>query len=286
MNEQTAAIGHARDTILDLLIRFGPRLLTALLILGVGLAVSRWVSRWLAGVLGRRDLEPPVRLLLTRTVWAICLLLFAVLALQNLGVELLPLIAGLSVAGAGIALATQGILSNMAAGLTIIFAKPFRVGEYIAIAGVEGVVETITLFSTTLGHVDRSHVVVPNRKIVGEILQNYGNIRQLDVSVSVAYDTDIEASLGVIRDVLRSNPRVLADPEPVVQTLRLGDSSVSIAVRPWVLVGDQVRAPGEVYGALLEAFRSRGIVIPVPQSEVRLIGPQGGPKGAAQAVAQ
>jgi small conductance mechanosensitive channel len=277
MNEQTATIGHARDTILDLLIRFGPRLLTAVLILIVGLAVSRWVSRWLAGVLGRRELEPPVRLLLTRTAWAICLLLFAVLALQNLGVELLPLIAGLSVAGAAVALATQGILSNMAAGLTIIFAKPYRVGEYIAIAGVEGVVETITLFSTTLGHVDRSRVVVPNRKIVGEILQNYGNIRQLDVSVGVAYDTDIEASLAVIRDVLRSNPRVLADPEPVVQTLRLGDSSVSIAVRPWVLVQDQVRAPGEVYAALLEAFRARGIVIPVPQSEVRLISAQGDP---------
>ena len=282
MNGQAATIGHARDTILDLLIRFGPRLLTALLILGVGLAVSRWVSRWLAGVLGRRDLEPPVRLLLTRTVWAICVLLFAVLALQNLGVELLPLIAGLSVAGAGIALATQGILSNMAAGLTIIFAKPFRVGEYVAIAGVEGVVETITLFSTTLGHVDRSRVVVPNRKIVGEILQNYGTIRQLDVSVGVAYGTDIEASLGVIRDVLRSNPHVLTDPEPVVQTLRLGDSSVSIAVRPWVLVQDQVRTPGEVYAALLEAFQARGIVIPVPQSEVRLIGSPGAQSESTQ----
>jgi small conductance mechanosensitive channel len=272
MNEQTATITHARDTMLDLLIRFGPRLLTAVLILVVGLVVSRYVSRWLASVLGRRELEPPVRLLLTRTASALCVLLFAVLALQNLGVELLPLIAGLSVAGAAVALATQGILSNMAAGLTIIFAKPYRVGEYIAIAGVEGVVETITLFSTTLGHVDRSRVVVPNRKIVGEILQNYGNIRQLDVSVGVAYDTDIEASVAVIRDVLRSNPRVLKDPDPVVQTLRLGDSSVSIAVRPWVLVEDQVRAPGEVYGALLEAFRARGIVIPVPQSEVRLIG--------------
>jgi small conductance mechanosensitive channel len=272
MNEQAATISHARDTILDLLIRFGPRLLTAVLILVIGLVVSRYISRWLAGVLGRRDLEPPVRLLLTRTASAICVLLFAVLALQNLGVELLPLIAGLSVAGAAVALATQGILSNMAAGLTIIFAKPYRVGEYIAIAGVEGVVETITLFSTTLGHVDRSRVVVPNRKIVGEILQNYGNIRQLDVSVGVAYDTDIEASLAVIRDVLRSNPRVLKEPDPVVQTLRLGDSSVSIAVRPWVLVEDQVRAPGEVYAALLEAFRARGIIIPVPQSEVRLIG--------------
>lgn len=275
MNEQTATISHARDTMLDLLIRFGPRLLTALLILGVGLAVSRWVSRWLAGVLGRRDLEPPIRMLLTRTAWAICVLLFAVMALQNLGVELLPLIAGLSVAGAAVALATQGILSNMAAGLTIIFAKPYRVGEYIAIAGVEGVVDSITLFSTTLGHVDRSRVVVPNRKIVGEILQNYGNIRQLDVSVGVAYDSDIEVSLAVIRDVLRANPRILTDPEPVVQTLRLGDSSVSIAVRPWVLVHDQVRAPGEVYAALLEAFRARGIVIPVPQSEVRLISAQG-----------
>jgi small conductance mechanosensitive channel len=272
MNDQAIAINHARDTMVDLLIRFGPRLLTALLILAVGLVLTRWVSRWLGGVLSRRDLEPPVRLLLTRVAWAACAALFAILALQNLGVELLPLIAGLGVAGAGIALATQGILSNMAAGLTIIFAKPFRVGEYIAIAGVEGVVETITLFSTTLGHVDRSHVVVPNRKIVGEILHNYGHIRQLDVSVGVAYETDIEVPLAVIREVLQSNPRVLKDPEPVVQTVRLGDSSVAIAVRPWVLVQDQVRAPGEVYASLLEAFRARGIVIPVPQSEVRLIG--------------
>lgn len=273
MNEQTAAISHARDTILDLLIRFGPRLLTALVILAVGLGISRWVARALAGVLARRELEPPVRQLLTRVAWAACMALFLIMALQNLGVELLPLIAGLGVAGAGVALATQGVLSNMAAGLTIIFAKPFRVGEYIAIAGVEGVVETITLFSTTLSHVDRSRVVVPNRRIVGEILHNYGNIRQLDVNVGVAYDIDVEVPLAVIREVLQSNPRVLKDPEPVVQTERLGDSSVSIAVRPWVLVQDQVRAPGEVYAALLEAFRSRGIVIPVPQSEVRLVRP-------------
>jgi small conductance mechanosensitive channel len=282
MNQQTASISHARDTIIELLIRFGPRLLTALVILAIGLACSRWVSRWVAALLGRRELEPPVRLLLTRVVWAACAAFFLVLALQNLGVELLPLIAGLSVAGAGVALATQGILSNMAAGLTIIFAKPFRVGEYIAIAGVEGVVESITLFSTTLGHVDRSRVVVPNRKISGEILHNYGHIRQLDVNVGVAYDIDVEVPLAVIREVLRSNPRVLKEPEPVVQAVQLGDSSVGIAVRPWVMVEDQVRAPGEVYAALLDAFRARGIVIPVQQAEVRLISAQETPKAATQ----
>jgi small conductance mechanosensitive channel len=274
MNEQAATISHTKDSIVDLLIRFGPRLLTALLIVAAGLVVSGWVSRWLARVLNRRELEPPIRLLVTRVAWTACAALFFIMALQNLGVELLPLIAGLGVAGAGVALATQGVLSNIVAGLSIIFTKPFRVGEYVAIAGVEGVVEAITLFSTTLGHVDRSRVVVPNRKIVGEILHNYGHIRQLDVTVGVAYDTDLRIPLALIREVLQANPRCLKDPEAVVQTIQLGDSAVGIAVRPWVLVQDQVLASGEVYVSLLEAFRARGIVIPVPQREVRLIGSQ------------
>jgi small conductance mechanosensitive channel len=274
MNEQVATVSHWKDSLVDLAIRFGPRLLTAIVILIIGLAVSRSVSGWLARMLHRRALEPPIRLLLTRLVWAACITLFVIMALQNLGVELLPLIAGLGVAGAGVALATQGVLSNMVAGLTIIFSKPFHVGEYIEIAGVEGVVENISLFNTTLGHVDRSKVIVPNRKVVGEILHNYGSIRQVNVSVGVAYDTDLGAAMTLIREVLQANPRVLKEPEPVIQPTRLGDSSVDIAVRPWVLVQDQVSAPGEVNAAVLEAFRGRGIVIPAPQREVRLIGGQ------------
>src|ERR1700689_3894744 len=152
MNDQAATINHAKDTLIDLAIRFGPRLLTAILIL--------------------------------------------IVALQNLGVELLPLIAGLGVAGAGVALATQGVLSNVVAGLSIIFAKPFRVGEYISIAGEESVASTITLFNTTLTHVDHSRVVIPNRKIVGDILHNSGNMRQLNIAVGVAYDSDITAAVA------------------------------------------------------------------------------------------
>ncbi|MBS0581118.1 MAG: mechanosensitive ion channel family protein [Proteobacteria bacterium] len=272
MNDQVASITNLKSTFLDLAVRYGPRLLTAILILIAGVLASRWLSRLLLRQLHRLELEPPVRLLLVRTAWAICFGLFFIMALQNLGVELLPLIAGLGVAGAGIALATQGVLSNVVAGLSIIFAKPFRVGEYIAIAGVEGTVATITLFSTTLTHVDRSRVVVPNRKIVGEILHNYGRIRQLDVSVGVAYDTDVNLPLQVIAEVLQANPRVLKDPAPFIQTASLGDSAVAIAVKPWVAVADLGAATGEVNAALLEAFRARGIVIPYPQREVRLVG--------------
>jgi small conductance mechanosensitive channel len=273
VNEKIATIGSLKDTLLDLAIRFGPRLLVAILILVAGAFVSRAVSRWLLRLLQRLELESPVRLLLARLTWTACFVLFAIMALQNLGVELLPLLAGLGVAGAGLALATQGVLGNVVAGLSIIFSKPFRVGEYIAIAGVEGTVETITLFSTTLLHVDRSRVVVPNRKIVGEILHNYGRIRQLEVLVGVAYDSDLEAALAVIREVLGANRRVLKDPVALVQPVQLADCSVNIAVRPWVLIDDQGSATGEIYAAIVAAFRAGGIGIPFPQREVRLIGP-------------
>jgi small conductance mechanosensitive channel len=273
MNESPlATIEQVKSTVIDLALRFGPKLFAALLILALGLVVSRWVGQWLARGLRRIDLEPPVRSLLMRIGTALVLLLFMVMALQNLGVELLPLIAGLGIAGAGVALALQGVLSNVAAGLSIIFTKPFRVGEYISIAGEEGQVESITLFTTTLGHVDRSLVVIPNRKIAGEILHNFGRIRQLDIAVGVAYDSDFNAALAAIDEVLKGNARVLKDPAPVIQTMRLGDWSVSIGVKPWVAVPDYVAATGEINKAIVAALRSRGIVIPVPQREVRLIG--------------
>jgi len=275
MNDQFAAIDQAKGTLLDLAVRFGPKLLVATLILIAGFVVSRWVARWFARALSRIDLEPPVRMLLMRVVRLLVVMLFVIMALQNMGVELLPLLAGLSVAGAAVALATQGVLSNVAAGLTIIFTKPFRVGQYVQIVGVEGQVETITLFSTTLSHTDRSMIVIPNRKVVGEILHNYGRIRQLDVAVGVAYDTDLNSALAAIQEILRSNPRVLKDPAPFIQTTQLGNSAVVVAVKPWVSVADFGDATGEINKAIVETFRGRGIVIPYPQHEVRLLAQNG-----------
>jgi small conductance mechanosensitive channel len=271
MNVSVSSLEQVKSTVIDLAIRFGPRALVAILILFVGVMVARTVSRWLLKALQRIELEPPVRELLARIGWIVTFALFFVLALQNLGVELLPLIAGVGVAGAGVALATQGVLSNLVAGLSIIFAKPFRVGEYISIVGEEGLVVTITLFTTTLTHPDKSRVVIPNRKIVGEILHNFGTIRQLDIVVGVAYDTDMTAAFAAIAEILQANPRVLRDPGPIVQTLLLGDSSVNIGIRPWVNVSDYRTALGEINTAVLETFRARGIVLPFPQREVRVL---------------
>jgi small conductance mechanosensitive channel len=210
-------------------------------------------------------------MLLTRLVRVLVLAIFLILALQNLGVELLPLIAGLGVAGAGIALATQGVLSNVVAGLTIIFTKPYRVGEYVAVAGVEGEVTAISLFSTILTHPDRSRIVVPNRKVVGEILQNFGALRQSEILVGIAYESDLAAALSAIREVVAANSRVLSDPKPVVQVNALAASAVQIAIRPWVAVPDFGAISGELNLSIAEDLRRRGIAIPFPQHEVRLI---------------
>ena len=272
MNDHLETLDHIKSTAIDAGMRFGPKVFVAIIILIVGFSVGRWLGRMLDRLLRRLDLEPPVRHLLVRVVRILVLLLFAIMALQNLGVELLPLIAGIGLAGAGIALAMQGVLSNIVAGLTIIFTRPFRVGEYIHIVGVEGQVEAISLFSTTLNHTDRSRVIVPNRKIVGEILHNYGKVRQLNIVVGVAYDTDLNQALAVINDVLQANPRVLKEPAPVIQTIMLADSSVNIGIKPWVAVPDFVDAGGEINKAVLETFRVRNIVIPFPQREIRLLG--------------
>jgi small conductance mechanosensitive channel len=113
--------------------------------------------------------------------------------------------------------------------------------------------------------------VIPNRKIVGEILHNYGKIRQLDVGVGVAYNTDLNVALRAVNDVLVQNKRVLQEPAPVVRVRVLADSSIYLDVKPWVNVPDYGPAVGEINKALVEEFRVRNISIPFPQREIRLL---------------
>lgn len=273
MDEQLQTLAYAKKTAIELAVQFGPKLLVALLILVAGYYVGRWVGKLVDSMLAKLGLDEPLRVLLVRIVRILVLGLFLIMALQNLGVQLLPLIAGLGVAGAGVALAMQGVLGNLAAGLTILFTRPFHVGEYISIVDEEGTVEDIKLFNTVLSHPDRSRIVIPNRKIVGEILHNFGTLRQLDVIVNVAYDTDIRQALATIQDLLRAHPKILQEPEPFIRVLALTDSSVQIAIRPWTATADFYVTGGEVTQAVLETFRERGIQIPFPQREVRLLGP-------------
>ncbi len=255
----------------DLLIKYGLQVLGAVIILGAGLFLARSVGNMIEKWLQRQDMEPPIRTLLVRVVKILVIGLTLIVALDTFGVQVGPLIAGIGVAGVGLGLALQGVLGNVMAGLSIIFTKPFRVGEYIEIVGVYGEVLAIDVFSTTLMHGDRSKVVIPNRKIIGEILHNYGKVRQLQLAVGVGYDTNLTDALAIVRDVLNQNPRVLKDPAPFVGISQLADSAINLSIQPWVKMSDFGAAQAELYQTLVERLRARNIDIPFPQREVRML---------------
>jgi small conductance mechanosensitive channel len=271
MDKTNTFIYKLQDKATDFAFANGPKILSAIAILLAGLLVARWLGAVVTRALNKRDMEPPVRMLISRIVKLLVVAVALVMALGTAGVDVMTLVAGIGVAGVGIGLAAQGILSNIFAGLTIIFTKPFRVDEYIELVGVQGQVKTIELVSTTLLHSDLSRVVIPNRKIIGEILHNYGTIRQLSLSVGIGYRSNVNEVLAEVRDVLSKNPRVLKDPAPAIGVATLGDSAINISVCPWVKLPDAGPAPGELYEAIIDRFRARQIEVPFPQREVRLL---------------
>ena len=269
--DTTDTVAKIIDRLIILGVDFGPRIIAAIIMLVAGLMVARWLGRAAERSLAKRSLEPPVKALLAKLVRLLVMAVTLVMVLEKIGVAIAPLIAGIGVAGIGVGLAMQGVLGNLVAGLTIIFTKPFRVGEYIELAGVHGEVITIELFNTILSHADRSLVVVPNRKIVGEILHNYGRLRQLDLAVAVGYGTDLNQALGIVQEILAANLRIVKDPAPVVGTAALADSAITLAIKPWVKIADYGVAQAEINKAVVERFREAGIEIPFPQREVRIL---------------
>jgi small conductance mechanosensitive channel len=201
-----------KEQVIGFLVKYGFQILGGLIIFICGLFIAGALGRVVQRSLARFKLEPPVETLIVRVTKAIVILAAALLTISNMGVNITPLVTGVGVVGVGIGLATQGVLANLVAGLVIIFAKPFRVGEFIDLLGEEGVVKTIDLFSTKLTHADKSVVVIPNRKIVGEILHNYGTIRQLNLSIGIAYNSDLRLVERIVREVLARSAKVLKEP--------------------------------------------------------------------------
>ena len=259
------------DVLSQYAVQYGLKALVAVGIFIAGVIAARWTANLVQQFLERQTMEPPVRLLLVRIVKIVVLLFTAVIALEALGVPIAPLVAGIGVAGVGIGLALQGVLSNVMAGLSIIFTKPYKVGEHISLLGVHGDVVVVDIFSTTLMHSDRSRVIIPNRKIVGEILHNFGAIRQLHLIVPLSHDANVDRALAEVRDVLAKHPLVLKEPPSSVGVGSLGESSVAIAVEPWTAIADYSAVQGELNRQILERFRAHAISFPVPHHEVRLV---------------
>jgi small conductance mechanosensitive channel len=244
----------------------------------LGTFASRWLGRVISRALERQSMDPPVRLLVTRLSRLLIIGLALTCALEVAGFKITALLTGFGVLGVGIGFGMQGLASNLIAGLTIIFTKPFRVGEYVEILNVQGVVGHIDIVSTTLTHPDGSKIVIPNHKIIGEIVHNFGTVRQITLAVGVGYHTDLKRAQELVADVLARNPRVLRDPKPVILVGALQNSAITINAYPWVKLADFALAQSELTQAIVECFREHQIEIPFPQHEIRILNPPASPE--------
>ncbi len=203
----------------------------------------------------------------------IALLAFVVLAaLGQLGIQTTSFIAVLGAAGLAIGLALQGSLSNFAAGFLMIIFRPFKVGDKVVAAGIEGVVEEIQIFTTVLRTPDNKTIIIPNSKITDDSITNFsakGTMR-VDLVMGIGYGDDIDKARTIMADVMAKDDRILKDPEPTVAVMELGDSSVNFAVRPWVNTDNYWGVYFDTTETIKKRFDEEGINIPFPQRDVHL----------------
>jgi small conductance mechanosensitive channel len=248
----------------------------------VGFFIARWAGEAMSRGLERQNMDPPVRHLLRRLTRLMIMGLAVTCALEVAGFKITALLTGFGVLGVGIGFGMQGVVSNLIAGLTIIFTKPFRVGEYVEVLNVNGVVCQIDIISTTLTHADTSKIVIPNHKIIGEIVHNFGTVRQITLMVGVGYQTDLKRAQELVAKVMAKNPRVLQEPKPVVLVTALQDSAIAITAYPWVKLNDYGLAQSELNQAIVESFRENQIEIPFPQREIRILNAPPAPEPSLQ----
>ncbi len=200
------------------------------------------------------------------------LLLGLVVALSFLGIELGPVLAGLGIAGFVLGFALQDSLANFAAGTMILLYAPFDVGDAIEVAGVTGVVDSMSLVSTTILTFDNQRVIVPNSKTWGDVIKNITaeDLRRVDMVFGIGYDDDIPEAEGHLTRIVEEHPKVLDDPAPVIKLTELADSSVNFIVRPWCATSDYWDVRWDITRRVKLVFDEEGISIPYPQRDVHL----------------
>ena len=208
------------------------------------------------------------------------------IALAQLGIQIGPVLAGLGIVGFIIGFALQETLSNFAAGVMILIYRPFDVGDAVETGGISGKVKQMNLVSTTITTFDNQRVIVPNRKIWGDVIRNINaeKIRRVDMLFSIGYDDDPDLADRILHEIVDHHELALDDPPPVIRLHTLGESSVDFIVRPWVKSEDYWEAYWHITRAVKKRFDEEGISIPFPQQDMHIYthDPESDAKGTAR----
>ncbi len=244
----------------------------ALLILVIGAWFCKRAANFFKRVLERRQVDPTLTNFLGGLFYYALLLLVIIAAAGQLGINTMSFLTVLGALGLAVGLALKDSLSNIAAGIMIILFRPFRIGDAVTIAGVTGSVQQIGLFNTVLHTPDNQKIIVPNSKILGDIITNItaNETRRIDLVVGISYEDDIDKAKAILWELAAKDQRILKDPAPTIAVAELADSSVNLVFRPWVKTSDYWAVRFDLTEQIKKTFDAEGVSIPYPQQDVHL----------------
>ncbi|MCZ7685994.1 MAG: mechanosensitive ion channel [Sandaracinaceae bacterium] len=254
--------------------RWGMRLFWALVLALLGWLVARWASGRAQRLAERTGKVDRTFVSLIGKITRVAVLAAALVAvLGQLGVDTASFLAFLGAAGLAIGLALKDTASDVAGGVVLLALRPFSVGDAVSIGTTGGIVEEIGVFQTTLISFEGVPVVVPNSRVRTSEIQNFTRAgkRRIDLTVGVAYDTDLDRVRAVLSEVVAADERVLADPPPLIDVSNLGESSIDFLVRVWVVPDSFFDARLALARAIRKRLDAEGIEIPFPQRVVHTV---------------
>lgn len=259
------------DKALPVALGWAGNIAMAIIILILGFMIASWASNLIRRMLAKADRVDPIVVGFFASFARYAIIGFTFVAvLAEFGIETTSIIAVFGAAGLAIGLALQGTLSHLAAGVMLLFFRPFKLGDFVEVGSITGTVKGITLFTTDLATTDNKKVIVPNGNIWGNPITNYNanGTRRCETVMGISYGNDISKAQNVMHDLIAADSRVLADPPSKIVVSSLGDSSVNLTAYYWTQSADFFSTRMDMNKLLKEAFDREGIDIPYPHLTV------------------
>lgn len=256
----------------NFIIPWSVNIITAIVVFIIGKMIVKAIIKLLEKVLLRSHFDEILTRFSCSIIQSLLMLVVVVASLNRLGVDTTSLVALVGAAGIAVGLALKDSLQNFASGVMLLVFKPFKKGDYIDADGVEGVVDNISILTTTMHTLDNKEVILPNGGVFGSAITNYSSLphRRIDLVIGVSYGDNMKQAKDVMLKVLEAHPKVLTEPAPQVAVCNLGDSSVDFVVRPWVESANYWDIRFEVIEQVKQALDDNSISIPFPQRDVHL----------------
>ena len=251
---------------------YGWNLLAAIAVFVLGRWIAKLVTRAIVRAARKARVDETLVGFFDNLIYMVLLTVVCISALTKLGVDPNGLTAVLAAMGFAIGMALQGSLGNLAAGIMLVFFKPFRVGDLVEVAGNRGTVVEIQIFNTILLTLNNVRIIVPNNKITDGTIQNYSaeSERRIDLIVGCGYNDDLKQVKEELVRLVEQHPDILSNPTPQVAVSELGSSSVNFAVRPWVQSAKYWDVKFEITEQVKLMFDEKGFTIPFPSQDLFL----------------